>query len=243
MSVTLIPHAMLYGPAAARLHDFDGFTDHGRLAIILPRGAHVPADVPCDVHQSRVLSIRDRHVIDAIAVTIVPVTLVHLAAEGLNAAKALDGCLRKGMSPLWLRQEFARWESMGNRSATLLLRSLAQRLDGRLPRSWFQRIAHDLFAGHRIELVEEHPVHDDSGNLLAELDLAHVQLKVGVECQSWRWHGSPDAQRRDAQRRRTLRKLGWEIVDVWWTDLHRIDEVLEELLIVLERQATRRARK
>jgi hypothetical protein len=33
-----------------------------------------------------------------------------------------------------------------------------------------------------------------------------------------------------------LRALGWEIVDVWWSDLKRPDEVIEDLLAVIDRQ-------
>jgi len=50
-----------------------------------------------------------------------------------------------------------------------------------------------------IQSVDEHPVHQ-GGRLLAELDLAIPELKIGVECQSWEWHSTPAAQRRDAAR-------------------------------------------
>ena len=100
-----------------------------------------------------------------------------------------------------------------------MLELLADRVDRRLPRSWFQRLAKDLFAAEAIHLVDEWPVYNTNGRRLAELDLANVDLQVGVECQSWEWHGSPSAKQRDLTRKRRLRVLGWEIVDVWWSDL------------------------
>ena len=95
----------------------------------------------------------------------------------------------------------------------------------RLPRSWFQRIAGRILAAAGIRLVDEYPVRDRRGILLAELDLADPVRKVGVECQSWRWHATPAAQHHDARRRGMLRQLGWEIVDVWWSDLRHPERV------------------
>ena len=63
-------------------------------------------------------------------------------------------------------------------------------------------------------------------NVLLEQDDSLVPgllRKVGVECQSWEWHSSTAAQHRDARRRGILRMRGWEIVDVWWSDLRSPD--------------------
>ena len=88
-------------------------------------------------------------------------------------------------------------------------------------------------AAEAIHLVDEWPVFDTTGRRLAELDLANVDLQVGVECQSWEWHGSPSAKRRDLTRKRRLRVLGWEIVDVWWSDLNRMAEVVADVQLAI----------
>ena len=110
---------------------------------------------------------------------------------------------------------------------------LGERVDKRLPRSWFQRIANRVLASAGIRLVDEYPVRDQRGVLLAELDLADPARKIGVECQSWEWHATPTAQHRDARRKGMLRQLGWEIVDVWWSDLRNPDRVIAEVLYLL----------
>ena len=61
-------------------------------------------------------------------------------------------------------------------------------------------------------------------------------MMIAVECQSWEWHSTPSAQVRDARRKRRLRLLGWEIVDVWYADLDRIDGVVEELVYLIDRR-------
>jgi hypothetical protein len=63
-------------------------------------------------------------------------------------------------------------------------------------------------------------------------------LQVGVECQSWKWHATPEAQRRDTARRRSVRRLGWEVVDLWWSDLDRMDDILATLRVVIADRQT-----
>ena len=116
-----------------------------------------------------------------------------------------------------------------------MLQMLDERVNTRLPRSWFQRLAKQALGVHGIKLVDEWPVRDERGKLLAELDLAAVDLKVGLECQSWQWHGTPTARRADAQRKQKLRRLGWDIIDLWWSDLDRIDEIIADLVDALDR--------
>ncbi|MCU1400513.1 MAG: hypothetical protein JWN62_3622 [Acidimicrobiales bacterium] len=230
MAATLIvPGSVAAARAAARLHLLDGFTDFEGIEIIVPRNSRRPQDVRISSSWSQRLSAKDLFVVRNIPVTTVPVTLVHLAGRGLNAAQALDGALRSGFKPVWLRDNFLRWKDHGVTGPTELLRLLAGRVEMRMPRSWFQRIAKDVFAADGIVLVDEWPVYGPDGRLLAELDLAAPELMVGVECQSWERHGSPAAQYADTVRRRRLDEIGWAIVDVWWRDLDRPQSVTAQL--------------
>ncbi len=237
MAATLLPGAkpLIAGRAAARLHRLDGFLADDSIEIVIGNRSQVAAPPGVRIRRSRRLTPADRYEVDGIPVTTVPLTLIHLAADGCNAAKALDGALRDGHSPTWLRQTFERWRGFGVSGPTTMLRLLDDRVNTRLPRSWFQRLAKEVLAECGIPLVDEWPVVDASGKLLAELDLANVELKVGVECQSWKHHGSPTAQAQDLRRKRKLRRLGWEIVEVWWSDLDQIDDVLADLRLALDR--------
>ena len=107
----------------------------------------------------------------------------------------------------------------------------------RLPRSWFQRLAHRALIEYGITMEDEWPVRDADGRLVAELDLAVVDSKVGVECQSIEYHASGADVSRDVSRRRLLRRLGWDIVELWWSDLDRMTDVLVDLGLALDRAA------
>lgn len=227
--------AALAGAAAARLHQLDGFDDIERIIIVINDSGRVRARKGVTVYRSRRLVDDDIEMVDGIPVTSIGLTLIHLAMHRLKTVHALESALRKEVDPATLRDVFDRWNVPGVRGPKLLIRQLDERIDRRLPRSMFQNIASALLAKHGIHMVDEWPVRDEHGRLLAELDLADVELKIGVECQSWRWHGSPAAQRKDNERKRMLRRLGWEIIELWWSDLGKIDAIVADILEARER--------
>lgn len=221
--------------AAARLHELDGFDDVEAVDVLGRRGAHLHPALDTRLHYTR--GALDGHLttVGPIPVLTVAATLALLApSAGIGrTARALDSALRLGVASDELRRVAVAWRRKGRRGPPALLMLLGERVDNRLPRSWFQRIAGRVLATAGIRLVDEHPVHDDRGVLLAELDLADPVRKVGVECQSWEWHATPTAQHRDARRKGALRQLGWEIVDVWWSDLHHPERVIAEVTYLL----------
>ena len=231
---TVLSHA-----TAARLHRFDGY-DRATDINVMVRADERPLVPPwVTVHRSRRIDPADCALVDGLAVTTIATTLVHLAGTHPKARveQALDGVLRAGVSTQWIRETALRWKGSGVSGPALVLGLLDDRVGKRLPRSWFQRLAKSALRRSGLHLQDEYAVRDPTtGKLLAELDLAEPDLRIGVECQSWRWHGSPTAQRRDTTRKRRLRQLGWEIADVWWSDLHRPDAVLSDLLTLIERQ-------
>jgi hypothetical protein len=153
--------------------------------------------------------------------------------------KALEGTMRDGINPVWIRQVAARYDRPGNSATRRLVQALDQRVDGTLPRSWFQRLASRILADFGIDTVDEFAVHEGE-RLLAQLDLAIPDLRIGVECQSWKWHATPEAQRHDTARKRSVRRLGWEVVDLWWSDLDRMDDILATLRVVITDRQTGR---
>ncbi len=222
--------------AAARVHRLDGFDRYEQIDVIGTREQEPSTDAGIVVHRTRG-PVRDHVVtVESIPVLDVPLTLSLLAPHaGISrTAKALDSALRSGHDPRRLRRVAAAWRRRGRSGPPALLMLLGERVDKTLPRSWFQRIAKRLFDVSRIRLVDEYELRDERGVVLAVLDLADPVRRVGVECQSWRWHATPSAQHRDARRRGMVRQLGWEIVDVWWSDLRHPERVLAELRYLLD---------
>jgi hypothetical protein len=226
---------------AGRLHRFDGLDRNREIHLTVCGDQHRTSLRGVTVHRSKHVTARMCTMVDGMRVVSKPVALVQIAALDLDAAeKALDGVLRDGASSMWLRREIEQMSGAGVKAAAQVLDLLLDRVDRKLPRSWFQRLAKRVLKARRIELVDEHEVRDPvSGRILAELDLAHPELMIGVECQSWKWHSSPGARVRDARRKRRLRLLGWELVEVWWDDLRRVDEITEEVIFLIDQRTPR----
>lgn len=231
--------AALAGPSAARVHGFDGYDREQRVQVVFP-AHHRPVVLPPGVSSARATGLGSRHLrdVDGLRCVIRPVALVQVCAiDGVEAAgRALDSMLRAGDSATWIRTTSAELRRQGVSGPADVLRLLDQRVDGRLPRSWFQRLAKAALAGRGLHTIDEHPVRDGRGRLLAELDLAIPALLIGVECQSWRWHATPSARAHDASRKRMLRRLGWDIVEVWWSDLDDLDGVIDDLRNAVDRR-------
>lgn len=239
MVATLATTGVASHATAARLHELDGFNRADEIHVVLRYDQRRHSLQGTRAHISRVFVDSDQLLITGIPTVIIPVCLIQLA-EHSDAAmlKALDGALRNGINPTWIRHVAARYDRPSSSATRRLVRALDERVDKILPRSWYQRLMSRVLAERGIATVDEYPIHDGQ-RLLAELDLAIPELLIGIECQSWTWHATPDAQRRDTARKRMLRRLGWEIIDVWWSDLDRIDDILATLLVMIaDRQTT-----
>ncbi len=232
------PDAMVSHGSAARLHELDGFTGYTPMHVTVRHGVRptTPKSLNVTVHQTRAWAPGDAVRISNIPVRNVPLTLIDILAtlDERRTVMALDSALRNGVTIEHIQHVVAGRVRQGRKGPIPLLLMLDQRTNKRLPRSWFQRLASELLAANGLRFDDEVPVHTPDGKLLAELDLALPALKIGVECQSWRWHATPDARRKDAQRKRALRRLGWEIVEVWWADLDRMAEVADTVRVIID---------
>lgn len=239
MAVTLAPRCSVVGKgAAARVHGLDGFTDHQTIDAFVERGARRGLPTGVLAHSSRRLEKADITIVDGIRVTSIATTLLHCAAADYpddQVQQALDDALRRGKRPRWFVQTIERWQGKGVSGPNELRTMLRSRVGERVPRSWYQRLAHRALLELGVRLEHEVPVFD-GGELLAELDLADVELKCGLECQSWDHHATPAAIDHDLERKRRLRSLGWEIVEMWWSDLERMDVVYADFQIGQDRQ-------
>ena len=229
------PNAVLSHATAARVHEFDGYEADERIIVTGVDGWKLPTVAGVRVHRSNLVRAADCVDVRGLRCVMRPVALIQIAhADGRDAAaRALDSMVRRGDSPVWIRKVAVGWQRGGVRGPATVLELLDERVEGRLPRSWFQRLAKRALVERGIELIDEYAVHAPDGRLLAELDLAIPELMIGVECQSWRWHSSPSARARDAARKRRLRLVGWELVEVWWSDLDQLDEVFAELVLLI----------
>ncbi len=229
--------------AAARLHQLDGFGGHDTIDVLATRGANPRPGPGVVVHRTRARV--DGHVeqVAGIPVLSVAATLALLApVAGIGpTARALDAALRRGVDAGDLRRVAEAWRRRGRSGPPALLMLLGDRVDADLPSAWFRRVAGRVLAATGVRLVAGHQVRDERGTIVADLALADPARRVGVDAQSWRRRATAGAQHDDAQRRRSLHRLGWDVVDVWWSDLRDPDRVAGQLVTILRARAVLRA--
>ena len=178
----------------------------------------VPRSVVC--HRTRRWDEIDRTVQRGIPVTSVNRTLLDYAAvvPKLLVARAVEDAIRRGLtSEGALRRRIAQIGGPGVRGTVLLREVLDTRPKGRAARSGFEVMTLDLMLESGFPMpVRRFPVRDETGLIVAELDLAYPEGMVGVEPGGAKWHSTEAQVRRDEERKALLRRLGWYIVDLTW---------------------------
>ena len=100
-------------------------------------------------------------------------------------------------------------EDFGGRAGVALLRQVVDEFEEAFD-SALEAEADRRFRAAGLAFDRQVEVWDD-GFLIARLDFADEQLRMGIEIDGARYHASRDAQYRDRRRDRELRRLGWEI--------------------------------
>jgi hypothetical protein len=174
------------------------------------------------VHETRVLREVDVDEVDGVACTSLVRTLCDLAgcAHRFLVAQALDDACRRWPGTLAAvdhrNRELARRGRRGVRLMAALVDERAAR--GRFTGSGFEsRVLRLVLSLGLPEPVLQHCVRD--GEFVAYLDLAWPDIRWVVECDSLAFHSGKRALDWDRQRRRHLKRLGWDVVEVTWTDV------------------------
>jgi hypothetical protein len=82
-------------------------------------------------------------------------------------------------------------------------------------------------------------IHD--GGFLGRPDLVDEQLRIGVEADSFEWHGSRAALRRDAQRYNAFVVRGWLVLCSSWEDVMFDQAYVRQVLVAAVSERSQRA--
>lgn len=217
-----------------------GLTDRLRspITVVVP---HDHRAAPLDrikVVRSRTLDEVDKTVVAGIPCVTVPRMLADLAAvTDLSTLRglAIDARQRSLLDPavLWELWERTR-PAPGHRRLLSLAEQLAggeELVDSTL--EWRTRGAirrEGLPAPH----PEPYPVEVD-GRVVARIDIAWPQYRVGVECEGYRYHSQRRQLDRDSARQNLLLSLDWRLLLVTWAQLQQSPgEVVAQIRRLLE---------
>ncbi len=76
-----------------------------------------------------------------------------------------------------------------------------------------------LLRKHGFAVVSQHVVRDQEGRIVARLDLALPELRLGLEADGSGPHSEPKALFKDRRRQNVLVALGWSILRFTWPDV------------------------
>ena len=228
--------------AAAALHQLDGFPEG--VVEVSVRAGRMPRVPGVVLHRVALLDSQDVTEVDGIPVTNVARTLCDLGAvvSDDRVEQALDDALRREFSQRWIEEALARVDRPGP-SGTASLRRVLARPDraGALPDSRFERLVERLVAAAGLPApVRQHPVYDDQGVFIGDLDIAWPELKLGMEATSLRWHKGPRRGRRDQVRDLRMTAEGWAILYPEWQDTVEPGAFISSALKVYGRLARQR---
>lgn len=201
-----------------------------------------PAPKGVILHRTRRWDDIDRTVTRGIAATSVNRTLLDYAAvvPKLLVARGVEDAIRRGLTNEGaLRRRLAQIGGPGVRGTVLLRDVLDRRPLGRPARSGFEVMTLDLMltAGFPMP-IRRYPVRDETGLIVAELDLAYPHRMLGVEPGGAKWHSTEAQVRRDEERKALLRRLGWDITDLTWDMVvHHPEQAIAAIRAALCRSA------
>jgi hypothetical protein len=185
----------------------------------------------------RSLRLGDVEVLDGVAVSTVPRTLVDLAGivGRLDAVWAMDDALRRGLCrPDQLEAACRRYSS----SAGVVAATRVAEADG-VAESILETAGRLALIDHGVQLpVPQYTVLDTDGSPVARLDGAYPRRRLGMEFDGREVHERPQALFRDRQRQNRLEQLGWSIMRfTWWDVVHDPERFAGDVRVALRRKS------
>ncbi len=201
--------------AAVALHGLDGIHEPFlEVTVARDRTVRLPG---FRIHRSLVLDPADVTFVDGIRVTSIARTVADLGAVATDelVAQVLDDALRRGVRRRWIEQTLQRIDRPGPSGTSSLRRVLARYRDLGRTDSWFETLVLErLVRGGIAGVVAQYPVRSAAGKLLAVLDAAVPEVKLGIEAHSKRFHFGERKNTVDADRDFELAVEGWELMYV-----------------------------
>jgi hypothetical protein len=216
---------------AARLHRIDGFAD-APVEVTLPRSGTRRHLDGVQLHWSRGMPPGMTTTVDSIRTTSVARTLVDLGSvvDDDLVEQALDDVQRRGFNLRWISETLQVSIRPGPTGCAALTRVLSRPdRSGPLPDSRFERLVERIgtLAGLP-PAVRQFPVVVD-GRVVAVIDVAWPELRLGLEADSELWHWGPRRGRAARLRHNRLAALGWEMIYASWQDVTDPTELMTTL--------------
>jgi hypothetical protein len=155
-----------------------------------------------------------------------------------EAANLLDAALQKRyVRSEMVAQDLAVRLGRGRRNASGLRELIARATSGSRSEAE-QRMARLLRSSATGPWVPNHPVRDTAGRVVAEIDFAHVGLRIAIEVDGRAFHSDRLSFERDRWRQNALTVGGWLVLRFTWEQLtERPEEVIAIICAAVAQRA------
>lgn len=205
--------------AAGRLWRLDGLED-GAVEISVRIGRDLPGVI---VHRLRPGDRPTRRLVEGFPLTSPERTLLDIAGvlPAPRAGLALDDALRRRLTTLRRLRRILEVEGRCGRKGTATLRRLLTVRDGAeaLLESALETRLFRLLKGAGLPRPTPQFEVRSGRRVVARLDFAYPELRLGIEAHGYRWHGGYERWRRDLRRDNALKRLGWVVLVFSWDDV------------------------
>jgi very-short-patch-repair endonuclease len=170
------------------------------------------------VHRGTRLDRADRTTVDGIAVTTVVRTLIDVSGrlEDHRLLAITEDLLRRNiLREDRLRARLGALRTSGRVGAGRLEALLDQRGNGRALESELEAIVWQIILSAGVRLPERQ-YWLTRGSERYRIDFAWPDLRFGVECEGYEYHGGYTAWGKDKTRYGEMANLGWRVVPVTW---------------------------
>jgi very-short-patch-repair endonuclease len=206
--------------SALRLWDLDGY--RGSLVEVTATRRRTRSRPDVKVHLSDNLQACDEARMGLLRVTSVNRTLIDAGAVLTEARveEALESALRQGLTTLpRLAARIDELCGRGRRGCGVVRTLLDKRRWGDPPTaSPLETIISRLLARHGLPSPVRQYEIVDRGRFMARPDFAYPELKIAIEGQSFKHHGTRVGWEQDSERFNRLQELGWVVILVTWRD-------------------------
>ena len=231
---------------AAALHGIGGFEVDGPIEILVRAGHRNARSTKAQIRTTNWLPSNDLTEVDAIPVTSVARTVFSLAAlvPALpldRVDEAVDDAVSRGLATeKWMWWQLEETRKRGRNGVRALEQVLSERAGTGVTESWLERTTLRILAdaGLPLPLCQKRVAPD--GAFVARVDFLYPDQRVVIEVLGHRWHRSRQQVTADAERRRELTMLGYEVHEFTYDEIVRTPEKLIALVeSVLSRPMSR----
>ncbi len=202
--------------------------------ILLPRRQRYAAVRDAEIHTTNRIAPVDSVVESGVPVTSAARTVIELAADmrgDIDLGDLIISTVRRGLlSRSLLESRANELRRPGHAGPKRVLDALGRLAPGvELAESVLEDKFIGLIVGSDLGMpVMQHSVCVTGASY--RLDFAYPEVKLGIECDGYRWHSSPAQLDRDRTRKNSLQSIGWTVLSYTYSQIvDKGDSVVAEI--------------